>query len=420
VLQLDPRPVRECPDCGLYQRLSSAGAGWLVRCARCGATLRRTVGRTLALSVACTLVGAAAFVFALVLPLMRLRVAGRLFTATLSTGPEMLARRGSRDLAITVALTLVALPALRLAAMLVVLAAAHTDRPPPWTAWLFGWLEPLRPWAMVEVYLVGVLVASSRLRALADVEVGSALFAVGGAALASIAANASLDRELVWHRLGSWRASGVRDPGGASCLGCATCGLVQSAREGGACLRCRHTLRARKANAPTRAWALTLAAAFLYVPANLLPVIETERFGRGGPRTILGGIRELAADQLWPLAIIVFIASILIPVLKIASLAAMLVMTHRRSGAYLQGRTRLFRLLRVIGRWSMIDIFALTTLVGLVHAGFIATVLPGDGALVFCAVVVLTMLATELFDPRLMWDASVKTRPAACRGTQAG
>jgi paraquat-inducible protein A len=408
-----------------------------VRCARCRAILRRIEGKTLALPLACTLAASAFFVFALVLPLMRVRIAGRLFTATLSTGPQMLARRGSWNLAAAVALTLFAIPALKLAATVVVFTAAHTPRPPRWTAWLFGCLTPLRPWAMVEVYLVGVLVASSRLRALADVQVGSALVAVSGAAFAAIAADRSLDHELLWNRLWAWRQRAEHTPAhDDGQVGCMTCGLVQKAQDGGTCVRCHHGLRPRKTNSTARAWALTVAAALLYLPANVLPVIATERFGRGGPNTILGGIAELAANRLWPLAIIVFVASIVIPVLKIASLVAMLVMTHRRSGTLLLARTRLFRLLRFIGRWSMIDIFALTTLVSLVHAGFIATVLPGDGALVFCAVVFLTMLATELFDPRLMWDASAGSRtleesgpererasragPAACSGTQAG
>jgi paraquat-inducible protein A len=411
----------------LFQSLPSAAGGTVVWCARCRAILRRIEGRAqLALPIACALAAGILFVLALALPLMRVRIAGRLFTATLSTGPEMLARRGSWDLAAVVELTLVAMPALKLAATGVVFVASHSTRPPRWTAWLFGCLAPLKPWAMVEVYLLGVFVASSRLRAVADVQVGSALLALGGVAIASIAADLSLDRELVWDRLWAGHRgaelSGAEPPAGsAQRVGCMTCGLVQQAPEGSSCVRCRHRLRARKTNSVARAWALIISAALLYLPANVLPVIATVRFGRGGPRTILGGISELAADQLWVLAIIVFVASVMIPVLKIAALGVMLVMTHRRSGAYLLARTRLFRVLRGIGRWSMIDIFALTTLVGMVHAGFIATVLPEDGALVFCVVVVLTMLATDLFDPRLMWDASaVAPGPAACSGSRAG
>jgi paraquat-inducible protein A len=133
--------------------------------------------------------------------------------------------------------------------------------------------------------------------------------------------------------------------------------------------------------------------------------MAVQRFGRGSPHTILGGVVELFDDHLWPLGLIVFIASIVVPIAKIVTLVAMLVATHKRSKWHLAHRARAFRVVSAIGRWSMIDIFALTVLVALVRMGFLANVTPGNGALAFAGVVVLTMLATESFDPRLMWDA---------------
>jgi paraquat-inducible protein A len=129
------------------------------------------------------------------------------------------------------------------------------------------------------------------------------------------------------------------------------------------------------------------------------------RLGRSGSTTILNGVVELARSHLWPLALLVLLASVVIPISKLVSLGAMLVMTGRRSASLLRGRTRLFRVVKFVGRWSMIDIFMLSILVGVVHLGALATILPGPGAAAFCAVVILTMIATEIFDPRLMWDA---------------
>jgi paraquat-inducible protein A len=142
------------------------------------------------------------------------------------------------------------------------------------------------------------------------------------------------------------------------------------------------------------------------------------RFGRGGPHTILSGVVQLFEDRLWPLAIVVLIASIFVPLAKIVGLAVMLVSTRRRWKTHLLGRARVFRVIGAIGRWSMIDVFALSVLVALVRMGFLANVVPGEGAMAFAAVVVLTMLATDCFDPRVMWDvagASVPPRsfPAA-------
>jgi paraquat-inducible protein A len=164
-------------------------------------------------------------------------------------------------------------------------------------------------------------------------------------------------------------------------------------------------LNVRTVSVP-RVWALLLTAGLLYVPANVLPVMTVKRLGKGGPSTIINGVGELAANHLWPLAVVVLLASIIVPMVKLASLVVLLVLTHRRSGARLRARTRLFRFVHVVGRWSMIDVFMLATLVGVVQLGFLATVLPGLGAVAFCSVVLITMAATESFDPRVMWDAA--------------
>jgi paraquat-inducible protein A len=111
-------------------------------------------------------------------------------------------------------------------------------------------------------------------------------------------------------------------------------------------------------------------------------------------------------DHMWPLALVVFLASVAIPLFKLGVLVAVLVTTELGSSKALRGRTRLYTFVRAVGRWSMIDVFMLTVLVGLVHMGFIAKVLPGEGAMAFAAVVVLTMLATETLDTRLMWDVT--------------
>jgi paraquat-inducible protein A len=211
----------------------------------------------------------------------------------------------------------------------------------------------------------------------------------------------------VWRTIdsrGLWHHTPV--DGGGRWIGCGSCGLVNADHEGAPCARCGHTLRPRKVQAIGRSWAMTVAAVLLYIPANALPVMDLRRLGRGGPSTILKGVQELIAAHLWLLAVIVLLASIAVPLLKLAGLAVMLVMTRRRSRARLRDRTRWFRFIRAIGRWSMVDIFVLNVLVALVHMGFLAVVLPGPGAMAFCAVVVVTLCATEFFDPRSMWDAA--------------
>jgi paraquat-inducible protein A len=141
------------------------------------------------------------------------------------------------------------------------------------------------------------------------------------------------------------------------------------------------------------------------VPANLYPVMTVISLGQGAPDTILSGVEELAHAGMWPLALLVFFASITVPVLKLIGLTIMLVSTQLRSHRRLRDRTVLYRIVEFVGRWSMIDVFMLSILVGLVQLGNLATIEPGIGAVSFASVVILTMLAAESFDPRLMWDA---------------
>jgi paraquat-inducible protein A len=147
-----------------------------------------------------------------------------------------------------------------------------------------------------------------------------------------------------------------------------------------------------------------IAAAVCYVPANVLPVMMVTSFGQVASDTIFSGVVYFLTHGMWPLALIVFIASIFVPVLKLAILTFLLISVQRRSSWRPVERTRLYRITEAIGRWSMVDIFAITILVALVRLGNLATIDAGPGAVFFGAVVVITMLAAESFDPRLIWD----------------
>lgn len=199
-------------------------------------------------------------------------------------------------------------------------------------------------------------------------------------------------------------------------LCCHACGLLARAPrvEDGiaavACPRCVSRLHARKPDSRTRALALMLAAILLYVPANLLPIMTVYRLGSGVPSTILGGVHELVAGGLWSLALLVFFASVLVPVLKLVGLGYLLWSVRRGSRLRQHDRTRLYRLVEGIGRWSMVDMFVLSLLVSLVQIGNIATIETGAGASAFAAVVVLTMLAASSFDPRLIWDVGEEAK----------
>ena len=171
------------------------------------------------------------------------------------------------------------------------------------------------------------------------------------------------------------------------------------------CPNCSTGLSFRKAYSLGRTWAFLVAALVLYVPANMLPVMHTELVSGAQDDTILSGIAYLWKTGSWPLALVVFIASISVPLLKILVLSALAVSVQLHSNWRPDRRARLYRLLELVGRWSMLDIYVTAILVALVQAQGLARIHAGSGALAFAAVVVLTMAATMSFDPRLVWDA---------------
>lgn len=195
---------------------------------------------------------------------------------------------------------------------------------------------------------------------------------------------------------------------GLGLLACPSCGLVSRPPHTGghgACGRCGAALHARKPYSIRRTWAFLIAAALLYIPANVMPVMYSSSLFGSQEDTILSGVAYLWSSGSWPLAVVVFVASITVPLLKIIALTVLVVSVQRRSKRWAHERTLLYRVLELIGRWSMLDIYVVTVLVALVHLQALATIQAGPGAVAFGAVVVLTMLASMSFDPRLIWDS---------------
>ncbi|MDB5731377.1 MAG: paraquat-inducible protein [Variovorax sp.] len=200
------------------------------------------------------------------------------------------------------------------------------------------------------------------------------------------------------------------------CQRCAT--VWQDAQEGEPCGRCGAALHRRKPDSLRRTWALLLAAAILYVPANLLPVMITRSLFGTQQDTILSGITYFWVSGAYGLAVIVFVASFLVPLFKLASLFMLATLAQRRSDWRQQERARLYHLIEIIGRWSMLDVFVVSLLTGLVRIRGFAEVSAGIGIAAFGAVVVLTMLASLSFDPRLTWADDGGAVPSSAGNTK--
>lgn len=204
--------------------------------------------------------------------------------------------------------------------------------------------------------------------------------------------------------------------------GCECCGWTgQLARPDtpAKCPRCGHPLEQPRVIGLQRTWALLAASIVVLVPANLLPMMSTVKALRETPHTLIGGIVELWTEGSWGLAILVFVASIVVPLLKIGALALLAWSVEHAPQWRPVERSRLYRLIESVGHWSMLDVYVVVLLVGMVRFGNVASAIPGSGLLAFAAVVVLTMLATHQFDPRWIWqEAPDRPLQQAARGLQ--
>jgi paraquat-inducible protein A len=400
-----------CPDCGLIQRLPPALGREVAECARCARVLAgRTAGRV-DLPLALTACALLLLIAAATTPLLSVSTLGAVREAGLSGGVHVFARQGFRSLAALVFTCAVLLPFVYSGALVWVLGSLHLaregSRPNPLLGVVYRWARALRPWMMIEVFLIGGFVAYTRIDAVASVDVELGGWCLLAATFILLLALTQLDDRTVWTALSPHIEPALPR---ARALACTVCDLmVPGSHEGTPCPRCRAQLHRRKPDAFRRTIALLIAGYLLYIPANLLPVLTLVQVGSREQNTIMSGVLELIRNDLWPLAVIVFVASIVLPLMKLLGLTWMLAAIQLRSGRLLQTRTRLFRMIDLIGRWSNIDVFMGSVLVSLLQFGALISVRAGSGLVAFAAVVVITMFATITFDARLMWDAASRS-----------
>lgn len=185
---------------------------------------------------------------------------------------------------------------------------------------------------------------------------------------------------------------------------CNDCGRLQKSKVNSKCPICGHTVTPRHPDSIQRTVALIISALFLYIPANIFPIMTVTELGKAEPHTIVGGIVVLIQSDMIPIALLVLVASILVPLMKLLGLTLLIVCVHYRWQVNALLFTKMYRIIAFVGRWSMLDIFMISILVALVDLGGVARVIAGPAATAFASVVVLTMFAAKTFDPRLIWD----------------
>jgi paraquat-inducible protein A len=369
--------------------------------------LDRTTAKSLVLALACASSVFLLLIPANLMPFLTTSVLGVSRHSLLASSARAMWTDGWALLALMIGLFVVVLPFVRFALLTAVLGAVQFARRPSWLGPAFRWANGLQQWAMPDVFLLGLWVAYARLSATISVEVGVGAWCFIAAAILSLVTRATLDRAAVWRRIapdGAAPASGDV----CSCLACDF--IVSAAEEGRRCPRCGDKIHAREQDAVGRTIALTLAGVLLYIPANILP-IATLPIGLHPTRyNVLQGVIDLGQAGLFGLALLVFCASFAIPMLKLAGIAYCLASVLRRSSRRLVLKTRIYRVVEEIGRWSMVDPFVIACFVPVMQYNAVIYGRAESAAPAFASVVVVTMIAARAFDPRLMWDAALRAR----------
>lgn len=411
------RRLRACHECDWVSALPPLNSGEKASCPRCSHVLvkrnRYPAQRSMALAIASIV----ALIVAVSFPFISFTVSGVSNRIELTQTATTLIGFHQPIVAIAVIMTIVVLPAVYLFGVLWLQFGLLRDHPLPFSRDIARSLAHLTPWMMADVFIIGALVSLIKIAGLADVTIGISFWAFCAFALLLLMTTNSLDADWMWFSLeGEPLAPEDTQTGRPATeqglTGCPTCGLINRLSHYGRshCIRCHEKLHQRLPHSLQRTWALLGASAIMYIPANVYPIMTTTSLGDSSPSTIVGGVVQLIQMGSWPIAAVIFIASVIVPVGKLMALIWLCLVARRSSALNAQSRTRLYRLTEFIGRWSMVDVFVVAILVALIRAGSLMSITPGPAALAFGAVVVLTMLAAMTFDPRLIWDTPLPPR----------
>jgi paraquat-inducible protein A len=387
----------------------------LARCRRCGSTLEH--GRHFSIStwLALTLTAAILMVFANVFPVAIISLGGLESEATVWQAVVALGTSPGVPVAIAAGMIAIGVPALQVLTLLWILSFAVAGRSCPYFAPAMRLLRASKPWGMIEVCLLAILVALVKLSGFLHVVAGIGIAAtvVLAPLMAVITTRSAGDLWPLYEARNGLRLEAARAVSSAHLAACDLCGLVcagAAAKGGGAeiaCARCGSKVRARKPDSIVRTGAFLLAALVFYIPANVLPVMYTRLLGSEAESTILEGVVEFWRSGSWDIAVLIFTASVAVPCTKFLAIALLLLDQKFPIGSR-AGKTRLLKLVEHIGYWSMLDVLVVALVTALIQFRALGIAEPRPGIVFFGAVVVLTMLAAMSFDSRLAWKRQVQ------------
>ncbi|MDX1301728.1 paraquat-inducible protein A [Photobacterium sp.] len=388
--------ARRCPGCDLPIMPQVAPRGLSAYCPRCKTRLYRGgechFNGELAIALACLIL----FIPAHIFPLITIRLFGVMIPATLPSGTLTLAP----DFPAVAALILFCSSIAPLLVSLSVFSAQLGLRLKHFrlfksSLWI---IKHLKSWAMFDVFLVSLAIACFKVQEIADIYVGPGLYClvILQVLMSLLITRVSLNRYWeAWQPETDHKANELE-------AHCHSCHLTQA--NATHCKRCGNSLHIRLPHSIQKTWAYLIAAAVFIFPANLYPISIFFNNGKRVEDTIFSGVASLIKDDMAGIAIIIFVASIVVPVAKILGLTYILLSIQFKRRVYHLSRMKIFRIIQWIGKWSVMDLFVISLMVALIDRGQILDFTPGPGAIAFAVVVVLTMLAAESLDSRLIWD----------------
>jgi paraquat-inducible protein A len=375
-----------------------------LECWQCGRVLESVSWRSLDAALACSVTTLMLLFPANLMTGMTLHVAGISRSMHLASGLTTALRQGWPLVTIVLAMVGVVLPFARFGLLSVTLAAIRFGVRGRWLGTAFRYCELLDPWAMADVLLIGAGIGYGRIESQIPVQIDPGGWCFIGAAIMTMLTRATLERRAVWRRLG-----GESDDAGPDAVGCTTCELVLPATANGhRCPRCSARVYRRRPSSVLQATALT-ATTFLLTPlAYAYPLSQIWEAGTPHPHTIIDGILLLFENDFWYFGVIIFFVSLVFPLTKLGALTWFLTSIHRGSPRRLRQKTKLYRFVDDVGRWSTLDPFAVMIFAPLGQFGSLIHIQIMGGCPAFLATVVFSMLAARVFDPRLMWDAATE------------
>ncbi|ABS47557.1 inner membrane protein yebS [Yersinia pseudotuberculosis IP 32953] len=391
--------AQRCCECDALFTLPPLGGNQTAYCPRCNAQI--TSGRDWSLTrltaMACAMLLLIPFAFTE--PLISIRLLGTRIDASLLAGIWQMSRQGDPITASMVAFCVLAAPVTLTFSILYLRIGSRIGinlRP------ILLILERLKEWVMLDIYLIGMAVACIKVKEYADIMPGTGLIAYLALTLLSILTLVHLNLEQLWERFYPQE----QPPGPQETLRvCLSCHYTGHPDSHGRCPRCHTPLRHRRRHSLQKTWAALIAAIVLLLPANLLPISIVYANGARIEDTIFSGVVSLASSGNFPIAAVVFIASVLVPFTKVIVLITLLLSIHLKTQHSLKTRMRLLRLITWIGRWSMLDLFVIALMMSLINRDQLFSFTMGPAAFYFGSAVILTILAVEWLDSRLIWDA---------------